>query len=254
MKGLKKIALAMIAGASVAACGQTVLKDQHSVHFAVGGQVTYVTDGSPLPGVSVTLTGIDGKTTTATTDSEGLWSMTGLVPAVYAASYEAAGYESQSGTVDLSAFGPNEVSNPYVVVPTVKLSETLLRATLAPFGTELTTGESKTDGFGGNVLVYSVANDGAISVGFPYRVFNGNVRLSDQETGQQINATLDSNGTSFTFSKTEIDNLNGGSQPLTSDTNPYTWARIQISNVQSYTPIHGDPVFFSASAYFNATP
>ena len=254
MKGLSKVALAIVAGVSVAACGSTVLKDQHAVHFAVGGQVVYVTDSSPLAGVTVTLTGINGKTTTATTDSSGLWSMTGLVPAVYAASYSATGYEPQSGTVDLSAFGPNEVSNPYEVVPTVKLSETLLRATIAPFGTELTTGETKTDGFGGNVLVYSIANDGAITVGFPYRVFNGNVRLFDQETGQNINATLDSNGTTFTFSQLAIDNLNGGGQPLTSDTNPYTWARISISNVQSYTPIHGDPVFFQANAYFNATP
>ena len=254
MKGLGKIALAVLAGVSVAACGSTVLKDQHSVHFAVGGQVVYATDNSPLSGVTVALTGIDGKTTSATTDSEGLWSMTGLVPAVYAATYSAAGYQSQNGTVDLSAFGPNEVSNPYVVVPTVQLTETLLQATIAPFGTSLTSGESKTDGFGGNVLSYSVGNDGAITVSFPYRVFNGNARLTDQETGQQIFATLDSNGTTFTFSKTEIDTMNNGSQPLTSDTNPYTWARIQISNVQSYTPIHGDPVFFSANAYFNATP
>lgn len=249
-----------LVSALAAACGPTVLRDQHGVKFKTGGQVVYGGDTTiVLPGVAVTLTDTDGIVTTANTDSSGLWTMKNLLPGVYAARYELAGYEPLLTSLELDAFGSNEVSNPFIAAGTIQLNEISLTATFAPFGTVLTNGQQLFDGVGGNVLTYSVTNDGAISVTFPQRVFAGQVRLTDGETGQQIDATLDTaNGTSFTFSKIEIDNINGGGggggNALTADNNPFTWHRIQVQNVETFSPIHGTLRQINATAWFNATP
>ncbi len=42
-----------------------------------------------------------------------------------------------------------------------------------------------------------------------------------------------------------------GQAPLTLDSDPYTWHRIEI-DVSYYTPIHGDLVDLRADVYFNA--
>lgn len=245
-----------VVSAIAAGCGPAVLRDQHGVKYKTGGQVVYAGDNSiVLPGVSITLTDTDGIETAATTDSSGLWSIKGLLPGVYAARYELAGYEPIVTSLDLDAFGANQVSNPFISAGTVQLDETLVRASFSPFAISLENGQQLFDGVGGNVMSYSVANDAAITVTFPQRVFNGQVRLTDENTNQQINATLDTaTGTTFTFSKNAIDQLNGGSNPLTADNDPFTWHRIQIQQVETFSPIHGTLRQISATAWFNATP
>lgn len=251
------ISLAAVAAAVLAVgCGPAVLRDQHSVKFSTGGQIVYALDGSEgLAGVAITLTGPDGTQYTASSGSDGLWTISKLPPGVYAAHYELTGYEPVDTELALDAFGPNQVSNPFVSAGTVQMDETLLRADIGPFAVQVKPGDSPRDGIGSSVLVYSISGDGAITVTFPRRVYNGQVRLTDEQTFQQINAQLDTaTGTTFTFSKNEIDNINGGQNPLTSDNDPYTWHRISIQNVQTYSPIHGDPQTISAEAWFNATP
>lgn len=257
MTRFSRVTLGAVAiGVVAAACGPAVLRDQHGVNWTTGGQVVYmVNNAETLSGVAVTLTAPDGTTHTATTGSAGLWTIKGLRPDLYAAHYELAGYEPVDGVVDLSASGNNQVSDPFQSAGVVQMQETLLTATVSPFNLTVKDGDILHDGLGGTTAVYGVAAGGAITVTFPRRVENfGNVDLRDGITQQNIQANLDSNGTTFTFSKTAIDNMNNGNTPLTPDNDPFTWHRIRIQGVTSYSPIHGDPQQMTADIYFNATP
>src|SRR5579859_5058082 len=204
--------LALALGLAVG-CGTTVNNNvEGPVVFSIGGQVIY--DASlpvqALSGVTVKVAAPGGAITTATTDSAGLWSMTGFAPGVYTATFTLAGYQT----------------------------------VMSPFPVTLQNGTQLFDGVGGNSLHYSLSGNGAITITFPYRVNFANATLTDQNTSKQIDATFTS-GNMLVFSKSQIDNMNNpGPISLTGNN---TWDPIPVTAL-GFTPIHGLQQNFSATA------
>lgn len=249
-------AVAMLGVGVTAGCGGPPAEEQtHNVKIDVGGSVVYALDASePLPSVLITLTDVEGETRTAQTTSAGLWAIEDIAPGVYTESYALAGYETQTGTFTIPAGGENNVRNVFMSRGTIGLSETGMIASISPFSVEVENGDELRDGLAGSVMVYSSAGNGDIVVTFPRYVASGTVQLRDLETNQSLNATPDTNRMIWTFDEADIGQINFGTEMITLDQEPYTWHRIQLNNIATYTPIHGDVVTLSANLYFNATP
>lgn len=249
------VAVAAAMGIAVGCGGPPPEAQTHNVKIDVGGMVIYALDADEvLPSVAVTLTDVEGETLTAQTTSAGLWVIENIAPGVYSESYVLAGYETQTGTFTIPAGGENNVRNVFISRGTVALDESEITASISPFSVTVGNGDELRDGLAGAVMVYSSAGNGDIVVTFPRYVVSGTVQLRDLSTNQVLNATPDAGRTIWTFDETDIGQINFGTDMLTLDQEPYTWHRLQLNGVTTYTPIHGDLVSMSANLYFNATP
>lgn len=243
----------------VAACGGEP-SQTHNVQIDVGGSVSYALDPSEgLAGVVITLTDVDGNVRIGTTNSAGLWTIENVLPGVYAETYELAGYETVESTFSIPAGGENNVKNVFITRAAVYLSETPLTMTVSPFSATLRPADPMYDGLGGVTMVYSTSGNADVVVTFSRRVINGNVRIIDGLTGQQAFATADTTRTIWTISEAQISNINGGITPanpgIRTDQDSFTWSRLMIQTVTSYTPIHGDVVATPLTdGYFNVVP
>src|SRR5579859_4636285 len=99
---LKHFVVPVFTASLIAGCGgdllgtKTVLQDQHPVVFSTGGVVYEDSNQWPYPtlaGVTVSVAGADGQTQTATTDSAGVWSMSGVAPGDYTLTYSKEGFQ-----------------------------------------------------------------------------------------------------------------------------------------------------------------
>lgn len=254
-RALSALGLGFAIALAAGGCGGDEPAATHNVKIDVGGSVVYAFDVQEgLAGVLVSLLDVDGELVTTTTNSAGLWTIENVRPGVYVEEYSLAGYDTMTATFAIPADGENNVENVFITRPTVGLSEISLVATVAPFGLSLLDGDSVNDGIGNVTAVYSSSGDTAITVTFNRRA-EGFIRLTDGETDQDIFATPDANFMTWTFSEAAIGAINGGGigGGLTTDTDPFTWHRIQV-NVSSYTPIHGDLIPMDADVFFNAVP
>lgn len=242
---------------SVAGCGNAGPAPTHTVEIDLGGFVAWFGDTTVgLPGVTVTLTDIDGDTHIAVTNSQGLWVISNVKPGAYIESYEAAGYETITDTFLLEAVGENDVKNIFVSRGTVVMQETRLRATVSPFGLVLMDGDSPIDGFGGIVATYTSGMN--IVVTFSRRIFNPggfDVFVYDEVLDEFALGVVDTaTETTFTVSAADIAAMNGDLGPFT-DTDPYTWTlHLFLDNVNSFTPIHGTMESLDATVDMNSTP
>ena len=253
---LARGALALAVTVAAAGCGSGGRGSlAHDVKFDVGGRVSHLLHPErPLSGATVTLTDSDGDTETATTASNGLWTETNLRPGPYIERFELAGYEPMERELILAVGGENDISNVFVGSPDAFLEETRLRATSSPFAVvEIRSGETLRDGFAGNVMQYSLVANGSITLTFNRDVIDANGDLEDLETNQNVGASFDAATRTLTFDATDIDTMNGGGNPITTDTDPWTWHRIDF-DAFALTPLDGDPEFFAATLFFNAVP
>jgi hypothetical protein len=228
----------------------------HNVKIDAGGSVRYAfADQEPLSGVIVTLTDVDGEVYTVTTNSAGLWTLENLQPGVYVEEYALAGYLAQTGTFAIPAGGENNVKNVFLTRPDVFLEEMPATAAVSPFDVTVIDGAEPRDGLAGVAMSYSSSGNAAIVITLSERAAFGFVRLTDDETGQDIFATPDATDTVFTFSEAAISQINGGGPDgaLTFDQDPFSWHEIDI-NLTYYTPIHGDLVDLDATLFFNSVP
>ena len=253
---LARSALALaVTGVAAAGCGSGGRGSlTHDVTFDVGGRVGHLLHPDrPLSGATVTLTDVGEDTETATTASNGLWTEANLRPGPYIERFELAGYEPMERELILAVGGENDIENVFVGSPDAFLQETRLRATSSPFGVEIRSGETYRDGFSGHVLQYSVAAHGSITLTFDRDVIDADGDLEDGETNQNVGASFDSATRTLTFDAADIDTMNGGGTPITTDTDPWTWHRIDV-DAFALTPLDGDPEFFAATLFFNAVP
>lgn len=251
-RGALGLAVVMVAAAG---CGGSGGQGSivHDVKFDVGGAVHYLLDvDRPLSGVTITLTDVDGKTEVATSSSNGLWTATNLHPGPWVERFELAGYEPVERAFVLAVGGENDISNVFEARPDAFLEETLLRATIAPFGVTIYGGQSFRDGFG-YTLEYSLASDGPIVITFSRPVYDADADLRDGETGQNQGANFDAVTDTVTITEADINSINGGANPLTVDSDPWTFHRIQIY-AAAITPLNGDDEGLFANLYINAVP
>lgn len=252
-----RMALALaVVGVAAGGCGGSGGRGSliHDVKFDVGGRVLYLFDSDrPLPDVTVTLVDVDGDTETATTSANGLWSESNLPPGPWIERFELAGYEPIEREFVLEIGGENDVENAFEGRPDAFLQETLLRATAAPFGVTAADGETFRDGFDGHAMEYSIAASGSIVVTFSRDVIDADGDLTDLETGQNVNPAFDPAANTLTFHETDIDQINGAGMPLTTDSDPWTWHRLDI-DADAITPINGEAENFSITLFFNAVP
>lgn len=228
--------------------------NRHAVQFDVGGFVAYEGERTVgLPGVAVTLVDSFASSDTATTGSNGLWTITDVDPGVYVERYELAGYEPVTGAFALEAFGENDVSNPFIARSDVLLEELRLAAIVTPFNVEVQDTSELIDGVGNHAIAYDISSDGPIVVEFPQALASGFVILEDEVTNEFESAILDSvSMAQFVLSEATIDAMNTGAG-LTADNDPLTRHRLSMF-VSAYSPIHGKPLTLEASLEFNAVP
>lgn len=222
------------------------------VAFDVGGVVVYSGDGTPLAAANVILTDIDGRQETASTNTMGLWTISGLAPGAYAERYELPGYEPLVGFFTLDAV-EEAPGNAFVGRPPALLDELRLRATVAPFGVAAADGTDIADGIGANQLVYQSMLGGSVSITFNYAVSGGYAFLEDGETLDVIGAVVDTAaGLTILFDEAQISGMNAGTG-LTTDLDVETLHFLVIS-ADGYTPIHGETAALDATLRFNAVP
>jgi|SRR5579859_6579029 len=258
----------MLAGGScllLLGCGpQTVSKDLLPVSFSTGGSVCLyycrssggysARTGDPLPGVTVTVDGGVGNISVAVTDSAGNWALNNLSPGAYNVTFRKEGYQPEEEALYLDAFGDNQVSNPYQSAGAIGMRESD-EATFGPFGVTLQDGQVAYDG-AGYPLRYSVSGGGDITMALSQRVtgvvYQG-VTLIDHVTGRSISAVLDtSNGTTFRFTRSAIDGMNGGT-PLTVGGNPLNLPEVRSEYVLVVTP-SGRQYSYWNQLFFTADP
>lgn len=237
-----------------AGCGGTAPAPTHTVRMDVGGVVRWSGDlTTSLPGVTVTLTDIDGDTETAVTNSQGLWAIDNVDPGAYIETYELAGYETVTDTFFLEAVGENDVKNIFVSRGTIGLDETHLRAMVAPYGVELRDNDSFRDGFGGVSAVYTTGQTVVVTLSRRVLAASAVVFLRDDISGDFAFGNLDTTETQFTIDPADMAAMDGDLGPTT-DTDPFTWTLELVVSVDSYSPIHGSFENLDASIEMNATP
>lgn len=257
-----RIALAGLVGTgallgSVAGCGNSGPAPTHTVRMDLGGSVVWSGDFlTPIPGLLVTLTDIEGNTETAVTNSQGLWVIADVKPGAYVETYEAPGYETFTDTFLLEAGGENDVKNIFVSRGIIGMDETNLWASVSPYDITLRNGDSFRDGFGGIAATWTTGTD--IVVTMSRRVYNPGgfeVYLFDEPSGDFALGVIDtSTETTYTISAADIAAIDGGLGPFT-DTDPYSWTlSLIVNNVDSWTPIHGTLEQVDANVEMNATP
>lgn len=254
---LAHVALALaVVGAAAGGCGSGGGRGSliHDVKFDVGGRVSLNRhDDVPLAGVTVTLIDDDGDTETATTGADGLWTATNLHPGPWIERFSLEGYETLERPLFLPVDGENDVENVFVASEEMELYETLLEATVSPFGVTVENGSFVRDGFDGAAFEYSVLGDGSITVRFDRDVIDADGSLEDGVTGQNVNPSFDDVTDTLTFSADDIDTMNGGGTPLSTDSDPWTFHTLTLYAFAK-TPIHADAEELLIIIFFNAVP
>jgi subtilase family serine protease len=152
----------------------------------------------------------------------------------------------------LAVGGENDISNVFAQRPDAFLEETLLRATTSPFAVTMHGGQTFRDGFG-YTMQYSLAAHGSIVITFSRPVYDADADLRDGETGQNVGSNFDSVANTLTITEADINSINGGATPLTVDSDPWTFHRIQIQ-ADAITPLNGDGESLFSTLFFNAVP
>ena len=238
-------------GLAAVGCGpDKVTETLQNPNFAVGGSVAYVGDTDyAISDANITITDLGGKTWEGTTNEDGLWKISDLHEGSYLIEYSKDGYESLLGAFDLDAIGENDFTDMYLGLGQTTLAETRLTATVsAPFQVVLENGDFMAHG-GPQVLRYSLASDGIVTVDFNMPIYSGDfvVRIYNQQSGSAVYATPDTGRTHWTFSAADLDTLFTGY----ADVDPFTLHALEILGAWSYTEIHDDVTSVSAEIQFD---